>query len=180
MIACGLCPGPGGTAVADHALPDAAWVSHRGPLDDPRPTAPLERLVRRWGSNAHIARLLAATPALRGSWLLAIAIVLGFAALAAQSSTDRGLALFLSWPPSSPSSAWPPRSGPASTRRGSSPGRAHRRLPALAPPRGGRSRNHLRRGRRPPRWPCPGGSWTAAAWVLPALGLTLVSLALST
>jgi Putative zinc-finger len=42
-----------------------------------------ERLLVRLGVAEHTARLLAATPALRGSWLLAVAAVLGFAVLAA-------------------------------------------------------------------------------------------------
>jgi Putative zinc-finger len=41
-----------------------------------------ERLLVRLGVAEHTARLLAATPALRGSWLLAVAAVLGFAVLA--------------------------------------------------------------------------------------------------
>ncbi len=42
-----------------------------------------ERLLVRLGVADHTARLLAATPALRGSWLLAVAAVLAFAVLAA-------------------------------------------------------------------------------------------------
>jgi Putative zinc-finger len=42
-----------------------------------------ERLLVRLGVAEHTARLLAATPALRGSWLLAVAVALGFAVLAA-------------------------------------------------------------------------------------------------
>src|SRR4029450_567883 len=41
-----------------------------------------ERLLVRLGVAEHTARLLAATPALRGSWLLAVATVLAFAVLA--------------------------------------------------------------------------------------------------
>jgi hypothetical protein len=42
-----------------------------------------ERLLVRLGVPDHTARLLAATPALRGSWLLAVAATLAFAVLAA-------------------------------------------------------------------------------------------------
>jgi hypothetical protein len=42
-----------------------------------------ERLLVRLGVADHTARLLAATPALRGSWLLAVAVALAFAVLAA-------------------------------------------------------------------------------------------------
>jgi len=43
-----------------------------------------ERLLVRLGMAEHTARLLAATPALRGSWLLAVAAALAFAVLAAR------------------------------------------------------------------------------------------------
>jgi Putative zinc-finger len=50
-------------------------------VDRPR-AGVAERLLVRLGVAEHAARLLAATPALRGSWLLAVAAVLGFAVLA--------------------------------------------------------------------------------------------------
>jgi Putative zinc-finger len=51
-------------------------------VDAPR-TGVAERLLVRLGVPDHIARLLAATPALRGSWLLAVAATLAFAVAAA-------------------------------------------------------------------------------------------------
>src|SRR6266508_2792460 len=53
-------------------------------VDVPR-TGMVERLLVRLGVADHTARLLAATPALRGSWLLAVAATLAFAVLAACS-----------------------------------------------------------------------------------------------
>jgi hypothetical protein len=53
-------------------------------VDVPR-TGVAERLLVRLGVAEHTARLLAATPALRGSWLLAVAATLAFAVLAAWS-----------------------------------------------------------------------------------------------
>jgi Putative zinc-finger len=50
-------------------------------VDQPR-AGMVERLLVRLGVAEHTARLLAATPALRGSWLLAVATVLAFAVLA--------------------------------------------------------------------------------------------------
>jgi hypothetical protein len=62
-------------------------------VEAPRPGM-VERLLLRLGVADHTARLLAATPALRGSWLLAVAAVLGFAVLAARlgSGQDADLA----------------------------------------------------------------------------------------
>jgi Putative zinc-finger len=62
-------------------------------VEAPRPGM-VERLLLRLGVADHTARLLAATPALRGSWLLAVATVLGFAVLAARlgSGQDADLA----------------------------------------------------------------------------------------
>jgi Putative zinc-finger len=54
-------------------------------VDVPR-TGVAERLLVRLGMADHTARLLAATPALRGSWLLAVAATLAFAVLAARVS----------------------------------------------------------------------------------------------
>ena len=53
-----------------------------------------ERLLVRLGVANHTARLLAATPALRGSWLVAVAATLAFAVLAAwtHSGPDANLA----------------------------------------------------------------------------------------
>ena len=62
-------------------------------VDLPRAGA-AERLLVRLGVADHTARLLAATPALRGSWLLAVASVLAFAVLAgwAHPGQDANLA----------------------------------------------------------------------------------------
>jgi hypothetical protein len=63
-------------------------------VDQPR-AGMAERLLVRLGVAEHTARLLAATPALRGSWLLAVATVLGFAVLAGWThpGEDANLAL---------------------------------------------------------------------------------------
>ncbi|HEY3009333.1 MAG TPA: hypothetical protein VGJ63_14875 [Micromonosporaceae bacterium] len=65
-------------------------------VDAPRPGV-VERLLRLARIPEDTARLLAATPSLRASWLLAMAATLAFAAFAAASSAshDRGTLLFL-------------------------------------------------------------------------------------
>ncbi|GGX85694.1 zf-HC2 domain-containing protein [Streptomyces minutiscleroticus] len=62
-------------AAGDPAALDAGWERLEAELDAPRPGL-LERLLVRFGTADHTARLLAATPVLRRSWLLAVAGVL--------------------------------------------------------------------------------------------------------
>jgi len=71
--------------LADAADPDvvrAGWSRLDAELDAPRP-GPLESVLVRLGVPEHTARLLAATPVLRWSWLAAVAVTLAFAATAA-------------------------------------------------------------------------------------------------
>jgi hypothetical protein len=74
------CPGCRGrltavAAAAEPALLDDGWAGIDAALDAPVP-GPIERLLRRAGVPGHTARLLAATPALRLSWLGAVALTL--------------------------------------------------------------------------------------------------------
>ncbi|MFF0160276.1 zf-HC2 domain-containing protein [Streptomyces sp. NPDC005263] len=62
--------------VGDPAALDAGWDRLDAELDAPRPGW-AESLLVRAGVPDHIARLLAATPVLRGSWLGAVLAVLG-------------------------------------------------------------------------------------------------------
>jgi len=62
--------------VGDPAALDAGWERLDAELDAPRPGL-FESLLVRTGVPDHIARLLAATPVLRGSWLGAVLAVLG-------------------------------------------------------------------------------------------------------
>jgi len=146
---------------------------------DPVRRGAIERLVVRVGLPEHIARLLAATRSLRLSWFAAMSIALGFAALAAHGSTD-GLLLFLIVAPLVPlagvAAAYGPGVDPAYEVGLAAPMRSFRLLlirsvavlaasitlaaaAALTLP-------HL--------------DWAAAAWLVPSLALTLVTLALST
>jgi hypothetical protein len=75
--------------VGDPAALDAGWERLDAELDAPRPGL-LESLLVRTGMPDHIARLLAATPVLRGSWLGAVLGVLGMTVLVSNAlgSTD--------------------------------------------------------------------------------------------
>lgn len=154
------------------ALIDAVDLPHAGMV---------ERLLVRLGVADHTARLLAATPALRGSWLLAVAATLAFAVLAAwtHSGPDANLA-FLGVAPLLPlagiAAAYGPGIDPTYEIGLAAPLPSFRLLllraaavlgaatllaaaASLALPRLG-----------------PG----AAGWLLPSLGLTASSLALAT
>ncbi|GAA4257251.1 cupin domain-containing protein [Dactylosporangium darangshiense] len=75
------------TAVAvasEPALLDDGWAGLDAALDAPVP-GPVERLLAWAGAPGHIARLLAATPALRLSWLAAVALTLALTAALASA-----------------------------------------------------------------------------------------------
>ena len=97
LLACVACR----AAVADAMsateldLLDAIWTDIIDDVDRPRVNV-VEWSMRRLGVRDHLARLLAATPALRLSWLLAITITLLFAAAnAVRPQGSDGLLLLL-------------------------------------------------------------------------------------
>lgn len=67
------------TATADPRLADEGWARVDAALDAPVPGV-IERLLLRLHVPDHTARLLAATPALRLSWLVAITLTLAMTA----------------------------------------------------------------------------------------------------
>ena len=149
-------------------------------VDVPRPSV-AERLLLRLGVADHTARLLAATPALRGSWLLAVAATLAFAVAAARaySGPDANLA-FLSLAPLLPLAGIAVAYGP-----GVDPTYEI----GLAAPLRGLHLLLLRAatvlGTAAPlaaiaSLALPQLGWAAAGWLLPSLGLTATSLALAT
>jgi hypothetical protein len=149
-------------------------------VDQPRP-GPVERLLRRAGMPAGTARLLAATPTLRASWLLALATTLAFAVAAASASAarDTGTLVFLLVAP-----ILPVAGVAAAFHRGLDPAYEI----ALAAPYS-QFRLVLLRSAAVLAVTCPaafaGGlvlpdrALTAAAWLLPALALTSLTLVLA-
>jgi hypothetical protein len=76
----------------------AVWARTRDAVEVPRPSV-FERLLRAAGLPAHEARLVAVASAFRSVWVVGVAAVLAFAALAAAVGHDRGLWLFLAVAP---------------------------------------------------------------------------------
>jgi hypothetical protein len=138
-----------------------------------------ERLLARVGVPEHTARLLAVTPSLRLSWVLAVAAALGFAVMTAQTGAA-GELVFLVVAPLVPVAGVAVAYGP-----GMDP--AHEL--GLASPTGG-FRLMLIRATAVlltsaalagvAALGLPDVGWMTAAWLLPSLTLTLLTLALST
>jgi hypothetical protein len=163
---------------------DAMWDEVAAVLDTPRPGI-VERSLLRLGVHEHVARLLAATPSLRLSWFLAEAFALGSAAFAAQhtSGTDAaGATLFLFLvlaalaPVAGVAVAFGPGMDPAYEIGLASPMRSDRLLfirtaavLVASVAIGGAAAIAL-----------PGLDRTVTLWLLPALGLTLATLAAAT
>ena len=96
LVACAACR-DGISAHAPAARLGANWNAVTAALDAPAP-GPLERLLTRAGLRAGTARLLAATPTLRASWLASVALAVAFAAVAASRPGGAPL-LFLALAP---------------------------------------------------------------------------------
>jgi hypothetical protein len=79
----------------------AVWDRTRDTVEVPRPSV-FERLLHAAGLPAHEARLVAVASAFRGVWLVGVAAVLAFAALAAAVGHARGLWFFLAVAPVMP------------------------------------------------------------------------------
>jgi hypothetical protein len=177
LLACGRCRELLSPLVERGGI-ERMWTEIEETVDAPRP-GPVERLLLRLGIPDHVSRLLAATPSLRLSWLGAIAVALGFAALAAHGD-HVGLVMFLVMAPLIPvagvATAFGPGVDPTHEVGMAAPFPSFRLLllrstsvlvasvvliglAALA---------------------LPALDWTAVAWLLPAFALTLVTLAFST
>src|SRR6185437_10369255 len=92
LMKCAACRGVLSSSVDDRRA-DAIWHEVVDRVDRPRGSW-AERMLVQLGVGDAAARLVAATPALRGPWLLAVAAVLALAAGAAQVD-ERFLRMFL-------------------------------------------------------------------------------------
>ncbi|HEV8652039.1 MAG TPA: zf-HC2 domain-containing protein [Actinomycetes bacterium] len=140
-----------------------------------------ERLLVRLGVPDYTARLLAATPALRGSWLLAVATTLAFAVLAARLGSGRDASLaFLTVAPLLPLAgiavAYGPGIDPTYEIGLAAPMRSFKLLLLRAAAVVGAAAVLAAAA----SLALPGLGPGAAGWLLPALALTACSLALAT
>jgi hypothetical protein len=176
VLACEQCRAELAPEVAADRL-EAIWQDTVDVLDRPTPR-PLERLLLRLRVRPGTARLLAATPSLQVSWLAAVAVAVGFGAVASHES-DHGLALFLVLAPLVPvvgvAAAYGPGVDPAHEITVAAPMSGFRLLLL-------RSLAVLAASfalTAAASFGLAALDWTAAAWVLPALALTGATLALS-
>ncbi|WP_148573919.1 zf-HC2 domain-containing protein [Nocardioides caldifontis] len=91
------CPSCRALLHADPTRLDAVWARIVEQVQAPR-TGLLERVLRALGTSGPTARLVAATPTLRGAWLLSVLVVLLLALLAGHAS-PRGVVVFVALAP---------------------------------------------------------------------------------
>jgi hypothetical protein len=160
------------------------WHAIETVLNAPQPGL-VEQVLLRLGVHEHVARLLAATPSLRLSWLAAEAFALASAAFAAQTTVGTragGAALFLFLvlaalaPVAGVAAAFGPGVDPSYEIGVASPMRTDRLLfiRATAVLMASIAIGSLA------AIALPGLDRTMALWLLPALGLTLATLAVAT
>jgi hypothetical protein len=172
------------SAIVPAAPLDRIWLEVVDSVDAPR-RGSFERFLARVGVPDHVARLLAATPSLRLSWLAAVGVALGFAVLATRAARGAGpfepgqLLPFLVVAPLVPLAgvavAYGPGVDPTYEVGLAAPMRTDRLLLIRTIAVVGTSlvlASLAALG-------LPGSGWTAA-WLLPSLALCAASLALST
>lgn len=96
LLTCAACRTQLAPAVPADRL-GAIWAHIEETVDAPR-RSPVERALARLGVPDHTARLIAATPSLTTAWLLSVTAALVFAVAAAQSG-PRGVLIFLALAP---------------------------------------------------------------------------------
>ncbi|CAL9514420.1 zf-HC2 domain-containing protein [Streptomyces sp. enrichment culture] len=161
--------------LGDTVALDDGWERLDAELDAPRPGL-LESLLLRLGVRGHTARLLAATPALRRSWLGAVSAVL---LLTVAVTAGRRPTLFLALAPLLPLAgvalSYGPRMDPTYEMAVVAPMHGFRLLMirTVAALTAGLGLNGLA------TLALPGYGLPALSWLLPALALTATALALS-
>ncbi len=187
LLECGRCRqtladaaamAPSGAATAA-AFDPRTWAGIIDVLDQPR-RGYVERAMAALGVPGHVARLVAATPALRWSWLAAIAAVLGFVVLVAETTSGAGPEVtFLVLAPLVPLAgiavAYGPGADPLSEIAAAAPFPAFRLFCLRAAAVLVTSLTLLALAA-----PFVDAGILAAAWVLPALAVVSVAMALAT
>jgi hypothetical protein len=177
LLVCSQCRATLAGAVGRGRL-DRIWAEVVDEVDRPRGRL-VERLLARVGVPGHIARLLAAAPAVRLSWVLTVTAVLGAIAFAARETGGGSLFVLLVAP------GVPVAGILRATERATDPLEAI----GMASPIGGFRLMLIRTAAilltsmalaAVAIQAFPGMGWTAVAWLLPSFMLTFLTLALST
>jgi len=182
LLTCDRCRDRVATSTGADAI-DHVWGSIVDTIDTPHRSA-VERLLLTLRVPEHLARLLVATPSLRLSWLVAEALALGFAVIAANGTSDQNeeLVLFLFLvvaallPVAGVAVAFGPGIDPTYEIGVAAPMPADRLLLIRAAAVLASSVSITVFA----ALALPGLDAIAAAWLLPALGLTVATLALGT
>jgi hypothetical protein len=179
LVRCAACRARQG-AMVDPAPLRRMWAVVDAKLDQPRP-GPVERGLLALGVPEHVARLLAATPALRVSWLAAVAAALALATLASAALEHAAAPVWLLvvaplLPLAGVAAAYGPGVDPTYELALTAPMRGLRLL--LIRAAAVLTTTTLLAATA--SLALPGFGLRAAAWLLPSLTLTLASLALST
>ena len=182
LLTCDRCRNALASAAPTEMM-DRVWGGVVETIDAPRRSI-VERLLLALRIPEHVARLLVATPSLRMSWLVAEALALGFAVIGANgaSARDEDVALFLFLvvaallPVAGVAVAFGPGVDPAYEIGAAAPMRADRLLLIRAAAVLVTSMSITALA----ALALPGLDAIAAAWLLPALGLTVATLALGT
>lgn len=176
LMRCGGCRMLLAPAVEPPRL-DAVWAEVVERVEAPHLSV-LERLLHRAGLDEGTARLVATTPSLRGSWLTGVVLVLTLALLTANASPG-GITFFMLLAPVLPVAgvafAFGPAADPAHEVTAATP---HSSIHLLAV----RTAFVVATTLVPAAVAAPylpGTGWYALAWLLPALGMTLGTVALA-
>ncbi|MEP7018545.1 MAG: zf-HC2 domain-containing protein [Actinomycetota bacterium] len=163
----------------DVAPLELVWTRVREQVQAPAPSL-VERLLTRFGVSEPDARIVAVAPSLRTSWLLGLAVTLGFVGLGTANGGTRGLTFFLLVAPLVPVAgvafAYGPDVDPSYEVSVAVPYSAARLLLLRTAAVLATSLPLVLMA----ALLVPGLSWTAVSWLLPALAFTAVILAVST
>jgi hypothetical protein len=177
LVACADCRGLIRPTDLDGSRLDAVWTEVLEQVEAPR-VGLLERLLRAVGTSGSTARLVAATPTLRSAWVVGVCVVL-LLALAASHASTRGTAVFVALAPVLPLAgvalAFNPRTDPFLELAAASPYSLVRLLLARTAFVVGSTL--LPAVLLTPL--LPGDRWLTVAWLLPALAMSTVVLALA-
>jgi hypothetical protein len=177
LVACADCRGLIRPASLDTVRLDAVWSEVLEQVEAPR-VGLLERLLRTVGVSGSTARLVAATPTLRGAWVIGVCVVL-LLALVASHASPRGTAVFVALAPVLPLAgvalAFNPRTDPFLELAAASPYSLLRLLLARTAFVVGSTL--LPAALLTPL--LPDDRWLTVGWLLPALAMSTVVLALA-